>query len=114
VVPRGDAESHFGAHWNGAAAIDYGRAVHEVVPAALAVFDQPVAGVLVERRHHAPAQTRQWTILAMASSMMSLAPASFRAGMRVLISALGTTVSTAYASPPNSCDTVGDRRAGSR
>jgi hypothetical protein len=37
----------------------------------------------------------QWTILASASSMMSVAPRSFSAGMRTLMSLLGTTVSTA-------------------
>ncbi len=35
------------------------------------------------------------TILEMGSSMMPVAPASFSAGMSTLISALGTTVSTA-------------------
>ena len=37
----------------------------------------------------------QCTILEMGSSMMSVAPWSFRAGMSVLMSDLGTTVSTA-------------------
>ena len=38
---------------------------------------------------------RQWTILARGSSRMSVAPLSRSAGMRVLMTALGTTVSTA-------------------
>jgi hypothetical protein len=38
---------------------------------------------------------RQWTILEIGSSMMPAAPASFSAGMRTLISAFATTVSTA-------------------
>ncbi len=37
----------------------------------------------------------QCTILAMGSSTMSLAPSSHNAGMRMLISVFGTTVSTA-------------------
>ena len=37
----------------------------------------------------------QWTIFASGSSMMSEAPASLSAGIRMLISRLGTTVSTA-------------------
>ena len=37
----------------------------------------------------------QWTILASGTSMMSVAPWSFRAGIKVLICALGATVSTA-------------------
>lgn len=37
----------------------------------------------------------QWTILAIGNSMMSVAPRSLRAGISVLISDLGTTVSTA-------------------
>jgi hypothetical protein len=45
-----------------------------------------------ERWHRS---TRQWTILASGSSMMSVAPASLSAGMSVLITDLATTVSTA-------------------
>lgn len=37
----------------------------------------------------------QWTILDSGSSIRSVAPASFSAGIRMLISFLGTTVSTA-------------------
>ena len=54
----------------------------------------------------------QWTILARASSMMSVAPRSFRAGMSTLISDLGTTVSTAKPPPPNSSETVGELERG--
>ena len=42
------------------------------------------------------------------SSMMSVAPASRRAGISTLISDLATTVSTAKPEPPNSSFTVGD------
>ena len=49
----------------------------------------------------------QWTILEIGSSMMSEAPWSSSAGISVLISRLGTTVSTAK--PPSPCS-VGDRR----
>ncbi len=42
-----------------------------------------------------PVAMGQWTIFAIGSSMMSVAPASFRAGMRMLISDFATTVSTA-------------------
>jgi len=37
----------------------------------------------------------QWTIFAMGSSMMSVAPRSLRAGIKMLMSDLGTTASTA-------------------
>ncbi len=40
-------------------------------------------------------RVRQWTILAIGSSIMSVAPRSFSAGMSTLISDLGTTASTA-------------------
>ena len=43
---------------------------------------------------------------------MPVAPASFSAGMSVLMSFLATTASTAYPSSPNSFETVGDFSAG--
>lgn len=71
VVPRGDSSE----------------------PAAGVVGSHPAdqwdAG---SRRRHAGAQ---WTIFDNASSMMSVAPRSFNAGMRTLMSLFGTTVSTA-------------------
>src|ERR687897_756318 len=57
-------------------------------------FDLSPAARFVEGTDRA-APSRQWTILAIGSSMMSVAPRSLSAGMSVLISALETTVSTA-------------------
>lgn len=42
-----------------------------------------------------PASRAQWTILAIGSSMMSVAPRSFSSGISTLISDFGTTASTA-------------------
>ena len=58
------------------------------------------AGVVVEcgdgaESDRACGHVSQWTILDSGSSMMSVAPASDSAGIRTLISFLGTTVSTA-------------------
>ena len=50
--------------------------------------------ILVEGSDRTSSQ-HQWTILERGSSMMSLAPASLRAGISVLIVAFSTTVSTA-------------------
>lgn len=90
VVAGDDVERHRRVDLDGPRPVGNGRAMEE----ELAAFVRPhgaVAGVAVERGDRAV----QWTILAMASSTMSLAPASFSAGMRVLMSDLGTTVSTA-------------------
>lgn len=81
------------------ASIGNGRAVERVVGTAVR-GDHPPAGCIVEAGHAAsqrndPGSQAQWTILASGSSMMSLAPASHRSGIKMLMSALGTTVSTA-------------------
>jgi len=55
---------------------------------------------------------RQWTILEIGNSRMSVAPASLSAGITVLTSRFSTTDSTAQ-SPDASFDTVGDLAAGS-
>ncbi len=58
----------------------------------------PADDVLEVRPDFAPRrclEIAQWTILAIASSTMSVAPRSFSAGISTLISALGTTASTA-------------------
>src|SRR3954451_9207293 len=79
------------------------RAVERVGPAVIR-RDRAQPGGIVEPGDDAG----QWMILASGSSMMSVAPASFRAGINVLIVAFGTTVSTAKQSLPNNSDTVGD------
>ena len=82
------------------------------VPSAMAVqwndssvpaadHDRAQADPLVERldgpgaRGDTASIDDQWTILDSGSSMMSVAPASLSAGIRMLISFFGTTVSTA-------------------
>ena len=45
--------------------------------------------------------------------MMSVAPRSLSAGIKMLISDFGTTVSIAKPPPPDSSETVGDRSDGS-
>lgn len=62
--------------------------------------DHAPASRVVEARHptgerNSRLRQAQWTILARGSSIMSLAPASHRSGIKTLMSALGTTVSTA-------------------
>src|SRR5579863_1333632 len=54
----------------------------------------------------------QWTIFDNGSSKMSVAPRSLSSGMRTLISAFLTTVSTAKPPSPNSIETVGVFMAG--
>ena len=70
------------------------RAVEpEPLPSPLSMTPRPRRSSNATTR---PVITRaQWTILAIGSSMMSVAPASFRAGIRMLISDFATTVSTA-------------------
>ena len=75
----------------GAGPVEQGRAVERVRPCR-----RP--SIVPSPRGSSKATTvpvHQWTILASGSSMMSLAPASLRAGIRVLIVSLATTVSTA-------------------
>ena len=68
------------------------RAVKAVLGPVLGPH-RPEPGVLVEGDHLAA--SGQWMILDSGNSMMSVAPWSFNAGISVLISFLGTTVSTA-------------------
>ena len=99
-------ELHVGADRDVAAAVGDGDAVERhdraVVAGDLAEADLPV-----ERRHRAA--HRQATILLIGNSKMSEAPASFSAGISVLIVRLSTTVSTA--NPPLASSLiVGDLR----
>ena len=92
------------ADLDGARAVGDGRAVEE--PLAPSRRRRPPCRSRRPRRTRRPGPRRcprrarpcrrhQWTILAIGSSMMSVAPWSRRAGIRMLMSALGTTVSTA-------------------
>ena len=131
-VTGGHLDGHQGPDGDGPGAVGYGGAV-EGEAATLAVHHHPDAPGFVELADPAdqgnvagggkvddPApggghrRQPQWTILDRASSMMSVAPRSLSAGIRVLISDFGTTVSTANPLWPNSSDTVGDRSDGSR
>src|ERR1700728_2821701 len=104
----------------GPSAVGDGGAVEGEARAAL-VGHRAETAVFFERRHgpktrgaaSRPAVV-QWTILARASSKMSLAPSSFSSGMSVLISSFSTTVSMARPPCPASSDTVGERSDGSR
>src|SRR5262249_21188647 len=79
---------------DGAATAGDGGAVEREVHAA-ACFHLAPANVLVEARDAAGVAGFHGTILEIGSSMMPLAPSSSSSGMRVLISLLATTVSTA-------------------
>ena len=63
--------------------------------AAVVGADHTEAAGVVERHATTRRIAHQWTIFDSGSSMMSVAPASFSAGINTLISVLGTTVSTA-------------------
>lgn len=69
----------------------------EGVPPAVVIVHFPEADGDVKRSDHAGTAggAGQWTILASDNSMMSVAPWSLRAGISVLMSDFGTTVSTA-------------------
>lgn len=89
---RDDDELHLGPHRDGAGAVGDAGAVEGITPTVLGLhLAQPPGGV----KGNDDTAVDQCTILAMGSSMMSVAPWSLRAGIRVLMSALGTTVSTA-------------------
>ena len=122
---RRHLEGHHGARLDVTGAVGDGRAV-EGDPVAGPVLDDPEAPRVVElatspTSGQRPAGTGpavpspmvgsdaivQWTILARASSMMSVAPRSLRAGISTLISDLGTTVSTAN---PSAAEELRDRR----
>ena len=89
--PGDDLEGDGGADLDRAGAVGDGRAVERIGRAVSAVTTPSPRG----SSNSVTVASHQWTILASGSSMMSLAPASFRAGMRVLMSVLATTVSTA-------------------
>ena len=96
-VAVGGHERHLGPHLDATGAVGDPGAV-EPETSAVERHHRPEPARLVELRHRAEQrapQALQWTILDRASSKMSVAPWSFRAGMSVLMSALGTTVSTA-------------------
>src|SRR5688572_387288 len=80
----GDGELHLGPDGDVPGAVGDLRAV-ERVPGPVGL-DVAEAAVLVEGRHHpgedADAHAPQWTILEIGSSMMSVAPWSFSAGIR--------------------------------
>ena len=82
------------AHVDRAGAVGDRRCSGRRARAPSSAVDGRRCRVLVELDDPAPLG-HQWTILDSGSSMMSVAPASFSAGISVLISALGTTVSTA-------------------
>jgi hypothetical protein len=103
-----DDEDDGGADVDVTAAVAYGRAVEGVAaavvtedgaeaPGIVEVGDDPGPGRSGTGRggHFGRPVEGQWTILDRGSSMMSVAPLSFSAGMRMFTSALGTTVSTA-------------------
>ena len=75
---------------DGSGPVEQGRAVERKRPAVR--LDGAEPAWLVEGDD---LTVHQWTILARGTSMMSLAPASLRAGMRVLMVSFATTVSTA-------------------
>jgi hypothetical protein len=82
-----------------ATAVGDGGAVEAVAPTVGIVEDGSQSPGIVELaddpRSDGPAGHGQWTIFDRGSSMMSLAPLSFRAGMRTFTSDLATTASTA-------------------
>ena len=84
----------------------------ERVVGAVLGRDDPQSGLRVERRHDAasagsPIEFRHGTILAIAISTRSVAPASISAGITRLIFCFSSTDATAYP-PPASGDRVGD------
>src|SRR5581483_10982389 len=109
VVAGGNLELDGRVYRNRARAVGDLGAVEEQFTSIVG-SDGAVSLGLVELRDSS--RHRQCTILVIGSSMMSLAPWSFNAGIRVLMSDLGTTASTAYAVSPKSFDTVGDFMAG--
>ena len=78
---------HCTALLDGTRTVAVGR--RDLAEAALLVERRDGPGAGAVRRHG------QWTIFDSGSSMMSLAPASLRAGMSVLMAVFSTTVSTA-------------------
>ena len=83
---EGDGRSQL----DGSGPVEQGRAVERKRPAV--GLDGAEPAWLVEGDD---LTVHQWTILARGTSMMSLAPASLRAGISVLMVAFATTVSTA-------------------
>ena len=93
--PRHHSEFDLHTDRDGAGTVGDGGAVERVATRAVAFdLDLADAPVLVERDDPS-AHGGQWTIFAIGSSMIPLAPASLSAGMSTLMSLLGTTVSTA-------------------
>ena len=75
---------------------DRGAMEREPPPVVGFDFSEPAVFVeLDDSTSHARGPLPQWTILAIGSSMIPAAPASFRSGINVLISLFDTTVSTA-------------------
>ena len=118
IPPRQQPKTDLGTHGHHPTAV---RDLGAMEPVLLRRAPLPGRGDLAQADafvevHHPPFDPparRHGTILAMGSSMMSDAPLSLRAGMRVLIVYFGTTASTAKASSPNNRDTVGAFMAGS-
>lgn len=111
-VRRRDDETHSLAGIYLASTVRYlGAVEEELVSVGVAHSAQPYVRVVLD--HYTAADLcPHGIILPIGSSMMSLAPASFRRGIRVLMPDLSTTVSTAYPSPPHNFETVGAFMAG--
>jgi hypothetical protein len=93
VAGRDGSEDHCGARRDSAGPVGDLGAVELECLRPVSNFPQTYS--FVEARHGADARRRHRMILEIGNSMMSLAPRSFSAGMRVLMVSLGTTVSTA-------------------
>lgn len=95
----GEEEGDPGPDVDPAAAVGDGGAVKSVAATVGIVEDGSQSPGIVEFVHDprpdGPAGHGQWTIFDRGSSMMSVAPLSFRAGMRTFTSDLATTASTA-------------------